>query len=206
MASEVSIINQGLYRVGANPIVARDGSGDNEVIANAIYDHHRDYLLRRHTWNFATKRIQLARSANTPPFGYDYQYPLPSDYMRTITISDNTNGTGTLIYKIENDVSDTRVIVTSAIEVYMKYVAKITDPAQMDPDFQECLSLKLASVFALKIAQSLSLHKEIKVELNSALRAARAVDGQEDLADQMPEGSWSMIRNGGLAGDIDATS
>lgn len=197
MASQTEIVNNGLERVGAETITDINEGSDNANVASTIYDLHRRKTLRRHPWNFATKRIKLARSATTPPFEYDYQYPIPSDFLRVVRVSDNTDGTGYVQYQMAKDATDGRVLLCSATDVYLRYVADVTDTQQFDDMFAWCLALSMGTIFAIKIAQSRSLSADITAELNRELRAARGVDSQEDFPEPLPEGSWVTSRHSG---------
>ena len=83
MATETTIINAALRRLGDKPITSRlDGSPAANAV-NDLFDDARDALLRAHPWNFATTRVALMPSSTTPVYGFDYQYALPADWLRT---------------------------------------------------------------------------------------------------------------------------
>lgn len=194
MTSEVDIVNIGLDMCGAESITALTEGSNNSNVANRIYTVYRDFLLRRYIWKFATKRIKLAQSANSPVYEFDYQYPVPSDLIRIIDVHDNEDGIGLVVYKLEYDDTDTRVISTSATNVWITYVARITDPNVFGPDFVMALASRMAMTFALKIAESRSLYREMKADYKELVRGARSVSSQEDWTDQMPQGSWVDVR------------
>lgn len=199
MASQTEIINNGLEEVGADTITSIDEGSKNANVASKIYAMHRQKLLRRHTWNFATKRIKLAQSATDPVYEFDHQYPIPSDFLRVVSVSDNEDGLGTVRYKMEYDTTAGRTILCSSEEVWLRYIADITDTQKFDPTFAYCLSLSMATVFAVKIANSNTLAAEKRKDLTLELRAARSVDGQEDYPERMPDGSWANSRHSGVS-------
>lgn len=195
MASVVGIVNRGLRAVGAeNTITALTDGTRNANVASDLYEEHRDNLLRGHPWNFATKRIKLARSATTPVYGWDYQYPVPSDFLRLLEVHDNSAGVGILEYKYETDATDGRVIRANADEVWLKYVAQITDPNQMPPDFRMALSMSLAVDFSIAITNSNSLEEIMRDRYTRAVSRAKSNDSVEDFPDRFPAGSWASSR------------
>lgn len=194
MSSEVDIANLALDMIGAKTITALDEGSRNANVANRLYSQYRDALLRRYAWKFATKRIKLARSSNTPVFEFDYQYPVPSDFIRVLSVSDNQDHVGTIRYKLEYDATDTRVIACSADELWLRYIAKITDSGIFDPDFVLALATKMAQTMAMSIAESNTLAQAMKAEYREALAAARSVASMEDFPDEFPEGSWVGVR------------
>lgn len=194
MASEVGIVNFALRKIGANPIVSLTEGSDNANAASDIYEDVRDELLRSHQWNFAAKRLKLGQSATTPPFGYDYQYPIPSDFVRVISVHDNENALGVLDYRLEYDDTDGRVIRTDAEDVYLRYVSKVTDPNKFPADFRTALAYLLAVDFAITIAQSNTLSDRMVILARNAKSKARSNDGIGDYQDSFPNGSWISER------------
>lgn len=197
MTSKVQIINDGLDRVGATEIVSPTEGTVSAKLANRIYDTHRLKLLRRHTWNFATKRIKLAQSATKPVYEYEFQYPVPSDFLRIVSVSNNENGSGHQRYKLETDAVAGKSILTFSTELFLRYIADIQDPQQYDSSFSYALSLSMATVFAIKLANSNTLYRDVLDELKSETRSSRSIDSQEDFPDGFPDGSWSDSRHQG---------
>lgn len=198
MASDVEIVNSALRKVGADTITSLNDGSDNANVALNLYSIHRDNLLRYHTWNFATKRKKLAQSATSPPYQWDYQYPVPSDFLRILEVHDNTDGLGAVRYKMEHDDTDGTVIRTHANELWLTYIFGVTDPNRMPIDFREALALSLASEFATAIQNSNTLSERLLDQARRARSKARSNDGAEDYPDAFPEGSWvsSRFRNG----------
>lgn len=198
MASEVEIVNSALRKIGADPITSLTEGSDNANVALDLYEIHRDNLLRYHTWNFATKRKKLSRSATTPVYQWDYQYPVPSDFLRIVEVHDNTDGLGAVRYRMEHDSTDGTVIRTNSTDVWLTYIYQVTDPNRMPIDFRETLALTLASEFATAIQNSNTLSERLLSQATRARTKARSNDGTEDYPNSFPEGSWvtSRFRNG----------
>lgn len=194
MSSEVEIVNMGLDMVGAESIASLTEGSNNANVANRIYPVLRDYLQRRYTWKFLTKRVKLARSANTPVYEFDYQYPLPADYIRIIDVHDNEDGSHPVPYKLEYDATDTRVIACSSENVWLTYVGNVTDTSAFSPDFNMALATRMAMVFAIKLAESRSLYIEMRYDYKEIIAGARSTSSMEDVSDPFPDGSWVTNR------------
>lgn len=197
MASEVSIINEALLELGQKTIVARTDDSTEARTMDSLFDPTRDNLLRRHTWNFATKRIKLARSANTPAFEFSYQYPVPSDWLRTVVVSASDHGHTDIDYKQAYDATDGRVILSDATELWLAYVAETTDPGVFGPDFSRLLALDLAQRACIKLKNSRPLREDLATAYKNQWFAATSADAIEDMPDRRPEGSWVTGRRGG---------
>jgi hypothetical protein len=48
----------------------------------------RNYVLRRHPWNCAVKRVTLSPDVTSPGFDYAFQFTLPSDYLKVLQVGE----------------------------------------------------------------------------------------------------------------------
>lgn len=195
MTSETDIVNVALHHVGGQRIVSLTDGSKGANVANDVYTEIKDGLLRSHPWNFATKRQKLAQSSTAPTFEFDHAYPIPSDWLRTTSVSDNDAGYGALLYRMEL-IGTQRAIITSADDVWMRYVARITDPNLMSSDFRTAFEFVLASIFAIPIASSRSLRVDMAREARLALATARSTDAIGAPPELRPRGSWAASRGG----------
>ena len=195
MVSTVDVVNVALRRVGASriisPTLAEDSASAN--VANDLFDEVLDDLLRQHAWNFATKRAKLAQLSETPTFEFDHAYTMPTGWIRTVSVHPNSGGAGTMLYR-EEQLDDKRVIVTSADEVYLRYIARIEDPNLWPPDFRNAISMTLARDFAIPLAGSNTLHVNFDKLSRSAIARARSSDAMGSSPERRPRGSWVTRR------------
>lgn len=195
MPGETEVINAALRLIGASPVVSLE---DGSTAANAaadLYPELRDGMLRAHPWAFATKRQKLAQSATAPVFGFDYAYPVPADWLRTISVHDNDNEAGAIVYREEQS-ADTRVIVTNTDECWMLYIARVTNPNMMSADFRRALENALARDLAVPIASSNTLQDTYERRAERLLARARSADGMGSFPKSRPQGSWVTSRGG----------
>ena len=189
-SSNVDIANSCLKKLGSEKRISSFTEGGKE--ANAILEQYakvRDALLRTHYWNFAKKRVKLARTTDTPVSGYTYEYQLPVDWIRTYAAHANDAATGQLDYKPEGD-----KLLSSVESVYLTYIYQVTDTNLMTTDFREVLAWALAKDIAVGIAQSNTIKEVMTKEYKSALRQAKSTDAMDDTPDKFPEGSWVTDR------------
>ena len=191
MATEAGICNSGLSKLGNNRINSLTEGTPAANLCLEQYDKLRDEMLRAHDWNFAASRVKLAQLSATPAFGYDYQYALPSDWMRTISVHPDDEGAVYLAdYATESTADEGRVLLTDYTDVYMRYVRKVEDPNVMDPAFREALAWRLAVELAVPLAKSGSLRDRMVAGSEAALSMSKSVDGQDDPPQAVPDGSW----------------
>jgi len=195
MASETSVANMGLRFIGQTAIVSRTDGSDNANIVNDIFDDVRDDLLRSHPWNFATKRIKLAQSSTLPVFEFDFAYPLPADWISTMSVHSNDAGHSTVLHRMEL-IGTQRAIVSSADQIYLRYVAQITDPNLWAADFRRCVSLAIGRDLAVAIASSNTLQDQLNKQLSKTMARARSADAIGASPELRQRGSWANARNG----------
>jgi hypothetical protein len=190
MASKVSIVNAALIKLGVGTISALTDDAPQARIANLTFDDIRDDLLRDHLWSWATKRVSLAASATSPDWEFANAFTLPSDYLRLVAV----NNPSKYAYRIEST-SDGRVIVTDLpAPLEVSYVARITDVSQMDPKFREAFSARLAMEWAEPLTAVSKLAEDMARLYDMKLRAAKAVESQEDSISTFDVSSWTNSR------------
>ena len=195
MASDTDSANVALRLVGQTPITSiTDGSVTGNVVDDLFTELLYD-MLRSHPWNFATKRVQLARLSTAPTFEFDYAYAHPSDWLRTISVHDNDAGHGTVLYRTEQ-VDGQNVIVSSSDAIYLRYVYKVTDHNLMSADFRRAFQLALARDLAIPLASSNTMQEVYSREASRALARARSTDALGGFPELRPRGSWASSRGG----------
>lgn len=194
--SETDLVNVALRLIGANAITSLDDGSNEANVAQDLYEELRNDLLRSHPWNFATKRQKLAQLSSASGYEFDYAYPYPSDWLRTIAVHDNDAGTGTFLYRT-GQIDGQACIVTDSEDVWLTYVAQVTDPNIMDVSFRKALELALAQELAIPIAGSNTLEDQLRKKAERQIAKARSIDGLGEFPRQRPRGSWASARQGG---------
>ena len=173
MATEVDICNLALAHLGDDATIASlsppEGSAQAEKAAR-FYPIARNTLLEMHTWNFASKRGNLALTTNSLD-QWDYAYVAPADMMSPVAVISPTaqndyatrmsagdtpggitsNYAPTIVagqytpqqFSLEGD-----LIYTNQENAMLRYQAFITDPSLFSPLFVITLSWHLASMLA----------------------------------------------------------
>jgi hypothetical protein len=194
------ICNQALGRIGAKRI--NDYDDDTDTKPEAIqcrlhYAQTRDALQRSHLWVFNKGRVQLSRDTATPAFEYDYQFLLPSDYLRARYIYDANSGTHNALswysHSLETKSDGTRVLLidTSDTTINFVYSRRITDAAVFDALYIELLVLKLAKKLVTPLSGgNKNIMREIKDDLNDLEPRVRALDRNEGMGTRRDDQAW----------------
>lgn len=183
MTTPVSICSNALLMLGDNPIssfsTGSDAESDRARLAANTWPTARDYVLRRHPWNCAIRRVVLSPDVGAPAFDYAYQYELPSDWLRTLSVG----------YEGERPQyrQEGRKLLMHESVCRLKYLFRNENPATWDASLVFAMTRVMRAIFAYPIAQSGTLEQLIEQELQLTLREARAIDGQEDEPDALDD-------------------
>ena len=169
MASVVQICNSALNQLGAASITALTDNSKNARLCNERYNTVRDSVFRSHPWNSLIKRIQLAQNTSTPVYGFSYQFNLPSDCLRVLTIDAYNSD-----FKVEG-----RKILCNESSIKLVYVSQVTDPNEMDVLLRETIAAALAADIAYAITANLQVTKLMQERYEFKISEARHADASE---------------------------
>jgi hypothetical protein len=158
-ASETTICNQALGKLGARRVIDLDEESNEARACRLHYAETRDEVLRHHRWNFAIHRETLSQLATPPVFGWAFQYQLPEDCLRLFELNGWDVARRPGFWEIEG-----RVLLTNEGEAQVRYISRVTDCNKFDALFIEALALKLASKIARPINGSAEMSGEFLTE------------------------------------------
>jgi hypothetical protein len=188
--SEAGIASAAFRRLGANGIVSFTDPTTEGILANDTYDQIRDDYLRDHPWAFATKRVELAASANAPAWGFLFQYPVPGDFLRLLEVDEQNLEA----VKVENTSDGTAILTDLDGPLKVRYIARIVDPTQMDAKFKEGLIWKCAATWAESLTATSSIVDRAVDQFRRADAGAKAADGQQGTPDRFGINEWVNAR------------
>lgn len=185
-ASDVEICNIALAMLEEQRITSLTESSEQGRYCNVHYEDARDFVLRLHPWNFATRRAGLARQAETPAFGYSYAFALPTDpyCLRVISVNDPADPPD---WKIEG-----RDLLIDESAVNLVYIGRIIDVNQYDAGFVQALAHYLAWKLAKPLTGSKTEADQKARDFAAILARARGIDGAEDVQDPLPSSPFTQ--------------
>lgn len=199
--ASVDICNLALDLLKEGPIsdITSNPQTEIEVLCARWYDATRRAVLRKHVWNFAITRTELAANATAPVYGYANAYDLPSDFIRLLTIGDDYVDDIRQKYQIEdNQLLYGGDVSTDALQI--RYIYDHVVVSQFDPLFIDCLVFELAIKMSRKITGDGEAGKELKELLKSIAPEAYAIDGQERPPQRIQKSKWIARRRNNNAG------
>lgn len=186
MASEVDICNLALSKLGEDTIVDLAEDSEQARACNLFYADTRDSLLRKHPWNFAIKRIELAKLTTDPVFGFDSQFQLPSDCLRIMYTNLQSPNTD---FRVEG-----KKLLANSTSIKIEYISRVEDTTQFDSLFVDALWMSLASRLAYKISDNNTLVTFLDQKVREVITEAKSINGQEGIPYPIEADDWLNVR------------
>jgi hypothetical protein len=177
MTSSVSICSNALLALGAHPINDFDEDTDHARLCANLYPTVRNKLLRAHPWNCAIKRVVLSPVSAAPVFGYGYQFSLPGDLIRVLSVGEPRDN---IDYRIEGS----RLLANVDV-IRLRYTFRNEDESTWDAALVDVAEMMMQSKLAYAVTGSASLRDSLTQEAAFLLKQAKAVDGQEDPPEEL---------------------
>jgi hypothetical protein len=187
-ASWVEVCNQALASIGAGRISSLDSGGDLVNKCTTFLGEAIETVLGNHPWRGLRKRIELARLADTPAWGFSYQYQLPNDFINPVqVVLDGDDDLDASSYSIEG-----MSLLTDAETVQITYVPRPTNDASILPGvLKKAIRAELAALLAPSVRSSGADRSRALAKL--ALEEAVYDDGRKAVP-QTGEKRWEDYR------------
>lgn len=178
-----------LSRLGANTITSLTDNTTEAKLCNTLYNDLADRVMMQGSWTSTIKRTSLARTTNTPSFGYSYEFQLPVDpkCLKVLNVNDSTPGD--IDFRIEGD-----KLLCDSSTIKIRYIAQLTDTEDYDPLLTEAVESILASYLALPIAGDRVLAERLKSEYYELINHNLAIDGQQGSKEQLVSDDLIEVR------------
>jgi hypothetical protein len=186
-ATVTQIANLALTKLGPGSGYITDLTTDTTVAGqalNRVYEFVRDGVLEAHPWNFAVKRTSIAADVSTPSWGFDYQYSLPADCLRFLSMEGSRVG-----YQIEQD----KVLCDDQGPLKIRYISRVTTTSLFSSTFVEALACKWA--FEVQgVIEGRATPGQLWEMYQTALSSAKRADAQSNQPEALPDGDWLDAR------------
>ncbi len=186
MASQTGICNQALVQVGQESVTAIDSSTRQGRVCLAVWSMALDAMLEAHAWGFATKRVDLQQLSETPAFGFTHAYAVPSDNIRVLELSPDTE------YALEAG-----KILSDEEELSLKYVYRVTQTGLFPPWFALAMSDAVAARICFAFEGSARKRQMLEEIAARSLSIAIAKDSRQAWQSPGPtdaDDSWLTAR------------
>lgn len=160
-------------------------------------DNYLGTVLEQASWVFATRSVKADYSPSVePPFGLQYAFDKPSDWVRTVGISSDDRFRQPLLA-----VQDEAGFWFADIQtIYVRFVSSANnyggDFSLWPFSFVRYVEHYFAWQIAPRLLKTDNDAKEVERKMNKALAEAKGKDALNDGAQALPAGSWTRSRFG----------
>ena len=85
-ATWLNMANTALTRINKQVLQTLDDSSTSAMLCNQLIPQCVKMILNQNDWHSARKRALIAPQLDTPAFGYDHQFAMPSDFVRLVKV------------------------------------------------------------------------------------------------------------------------
>lgn len=189
MASKVEICNLALARVGANRITSLTDNLEEARLCNLMYPTIADEVMAEGPWSRTLARASLAATSNTPTYGYDNEFQLPTVPVLLRVLSINESIPGNVDYRIEGD-----KLLTDESTIKIRYIGRIEDPASYGPYLTKAIVSRLAAELAYTLTANAAAAERLMERYRIDVAEGLALDGQQGKADTWTSDTFLEIR------------
>ncbi len=198
MVTKLQLFNAALDELGHTNV---SDTGEPIAAARVLasrYDRVLADCLSAGSWNFAMETVKLASDTGvTPNFGFTEVFAKPTDWVRTIAVSEDEYFT----YPLTQYFDDSNFLSSDNTPIYLRYVSDDTglglDLNRWTAAFTRFVELELAERCCARITESETKRDMIGKLRDKARRNALAQDALNEPQPKFPPpGSWTMARSG----------
>ena len=135
----LTLCNRALMLIGADPIQSLQDSGIASQNLNVILPDAVQEVLCYHPYRCARKRTSLAPLVDTPAFGFQYAYQLPSDFCSLFGVYSDNVLLSNKEYQMEGS-----TILSDVESMDIVYIALPETPQSLTPAVQTAIVYLIA--------------------------------------------------------------
>lgn len=189
--NDTDVVNRALLKLGQETVIDLTEDNERARAANALYNSVRDTLLSTYRWAFATKRAVLDACELTPEFGFKYQYDLPSDFLRLISLPDAPNNARDN-YTIEQQ----HILTDYESPLKIIYTSRVTRANLFPPYFIEAFACRLAFEMCDRLKQDVTRKNVLMQEYELSIREAKKSNAIQLANISLPTSDYITVRKG----------
>lgn len=189
MASLVEICNFALSRLGADRITSLSDNTQSAKLCNVFIDDVVREVMTEGDWTTLIRRQALVQTSNTPTYGYDYEFQLPTNPECLRVLAINEIYVGDYDFRIEDD----KLLINES-SVSVRFIGRITDPETFGPMLTKAIKTRLTAELAYPITGSDGLTQMWFDKYERELMKALAIDGQQGSPEQTQSNDLDDVR------------
>jgi hypothetical protein len=197
--SKTAIVNRGLSLIGVPAIANFNVQGNKgAALARTNYAALRDAVLEEYTWNFATRRISVAKLSTAPLYRFGNAYSLLDEVLRVVEVNDDRHAD----WNVEEQ--DDAVVLVTDLGSPIIYTAILRGEvvSLYSALFIEALAARIASEWCIPLTDNEGRAELFSKAYNAKIRIARSADSQEKTPEVIQASDWINARGPAGTGSV----
>ena len=187
-------MNRALVELGATPITSLEDDSPEAKVMKILYYGSRDAVLEEAEWTWATRRFLPAKSTSQPEWGWESEFPIPSDILRVTQVDRNGYiGAGMNRNPADHEVEGRKILCNEDV-IYCKGIRRVDDEGIYSPLFAEAFEYKLATKACLPLTESNTKMQTMAGLYVDAIAKAKSRDGMQSTTRRMRNQTLSRAR------------
>jgi len=196
--SKLKLYNGALRELGERKLASLSVNEEPRRVLDTAYDSDFiDYVLSMGQWNFAIRTASIDPDESvTDSFGYSNAFEKPTDWIRTVALSDDEYQ----IQPLRDYKDEAGYWFAEADPLYVSWVSNGEDYGGDLANFPAAMQLyaetELASRICTRLTQNEGKTEKLIKLAAKRLTKALSLDAMDQSTMSMPEGNWAQSRRG----------
>jgi len=175
----LQVANAALARIDKETLESLDDGSQTALAVNSVFVGAAESVLSLRPWKSARKRAKLAPLSETPSFGFEHQYQLPSDFIELVEC---LSPCGRRLANDEWEREGDRILSDSS-PLLLIYTALPDGPRGLSPHLRKAIVCQLAYELAIALTSdsttASALQSEAQAEMSLAMLWEDGADTDE---------------------------
>jgi hypothetical protein len=177
MASQTSIINRALRKIGQSPVSSIDDGSPGANAVKGVFGMLLDELSSEHPFDCVRHDFILAAESDPPLFGWTHQFRLPPNpyLLRVWIVSDEPDAEVSIPYKVMGR----RLLCNVPGPLYLQGLVRVADMELLSPWVAKALAARIAAAVAYELTNSTEKEDAAEKWAEKTFRDAKSIDAQQ---------------------------
>lgn len=184
-ATWLNMANTALTRINKQVLQTLDDSSTSAMLCNQLIPQCVKMVLNQNDWHSARKRALIAPQLESPAFGYDHQFAMPSDFVRLVKVESE------LPWEKEGE-----MILSDEEALAIIYIAYPNTPDTLDPLIVDTITTLLAAQLSVSLTSDSTITNLLYQETEQKLYKAKLAEDAGEPDEKPDLHDWSTALGG----------
>ena len=178
MVSKVAICNLALTPFGSARVTDIDNpSTREEELCSIMLDSISEDVMAARAWTSVVKRAALAKTSNTPTFGWSSEFQLPTDPFCLRVIEVNESSPNAIPWVREGD-----KLLCDESAISIRYIARLTNTESYDVHLKQAIIARLSAELSYELSSDKVLSERLHERATETLNQGSIIDAKQGSA------------------------